>query len=716
MPAPAHRGGPELARAEGPPPVNAPARRFWWAWAILLAVAGGLVAALTYTPPLAGPFRLELEFAAGAPGQTVPIIVTGEAGNGDFLYARYRDAGTVAIGYDWWGIAGPISEPIEIKPGTRHELTVEMPTAAQTWTNFAAGSRMLRVTCDGQELFRAELPLRVRLPECLYIGTNPIGPAYGPAFVGKIFDARGRELRGGVESIFTRGDRVRGWLHYGWPQIAGVLIAGALVGSLGLLPWRIAGAAGAAWLREHHWFAVTAAGCAVGFTWVLTGGTWRLNYPDAFGQFYDAQALSLLGGRLDVPQAAVAGEEFVVGGKYFGYFGITPALQRWPVAIFGLRPGEWTRVAMLAEYLLALIAAYLVLVEIRRQLTGRRGAPGAGTAVVFTLHAGLGSTLFFLGSRAYVYHEATLCGAAWALVAAYGTLRYWAAPASRWWIAAGAAGLLSMHARPSVGLFALALPGIAALLLAGRAGWSGAGRRHLGVAALAVGGVLSFNGLSYLKFGSFDGAPLRYSVLYSSDPARLAHLGGSNFHLGNLAYNFRTYAWQPSVSLHRSFPYFKLESLPPDQFPKAVLDIAEPTLAVTYAMPGLTLLAVLGALGAGIAVRAARPRLILFTGASAPLAAAMLTAVAVSHRYTADFVPSLLTLAALALAALELAPRWGRRLGLALIALLTAWAVLLTLGITLHYQNEEVWGTPEETKQHYQALRSLLDGWWGFRR
>jgi hypothetical protein len=289
-----------------------------------------------------------------------------------------------------------------------------------------------------------------------------------------------------------------------------------------------------------------------------------------------------------------------------------------------------------------------------------------------------------------------------------------------------------VHARPPAGLFTLACLGFSVAALLWRA-WFARPRAAEAVrlspdptpprprfvapllaGLLAVLGVLSFNGLSYLKFKSFDGAPLRYHVQYHAE--RLANLGGANFHPGNFAFGFAAYVWHPNFVLRPTFPYFYNQGRDPINYPGARIDLPENTLAVPYSMPALTCLA---ACGLGLAlVRWPSSRLpvgILVAGV-APMAAALLTAIAISQRYTGDFVPFLVGTAAFGLCGLSALPPLPRRLATILAGILTVAAFLITLALALHYQGEGVWGVPDEVKANYLSLRQTMDHLLGFSR
>src|SRR5688572_16226316 len=256
-------------------------------------------------------------------------------------------------------------------------------------------------------------------------------------------------------------------------------------------------------MKCHVWFAATAFLCTLAFAWIVTFGTFKLVAADSFGSFYDYQAASWLKGRWDVLEAALQGEAFVVNGKVYGYFGPTPALLRVPLVALGFGFAATTRVWMLLHFVSCLVAAYALLHEAARWQSPVARV-SAWAVAIFTATVGLGSTLFFLGSRAYVYHEAILCGAGFALWSVYCALRFLRAPASRWWIGALICGILTVQARAPSGLFALLFLGAVA---AWRMGREIKTRPRLVlpvrpglIAGLTAAGLFSFNLVSYIKF------------------------------------------------------------------------------------------------------------------------------------------------------------------------------------------------------------------------
>lgn len=678
-----------------------------------------------YQPAPPRDYEVDIVFPRGHADLSEPLVVTGETGTGEFLFVRYRDETHAVLGYERWGSASVFSAPFDVRPGERRRVRLDLPTLSHTRGGARGGGDDLRIGLDGREVFHTTATFTLRKSTRVFFGENPIGGGTcHREFSGWIYHRDGRSLHGNARHIFFWRERLAGWFTDGIFQVLCVALASSALAWLShalraapAATLRRAAHAVGAWIATHRWFVGTSAVCTAAFFVVLTGGTGRLFFEENFGSFYDYQAASLLQGRLDVPEPGVSGEAFIVGGKYYGYFGITPALLRLPLVAFDLGFGWWSRTFMLVAFGAALLAAYQILRAVLRLVAPEKLAPAPWMAAVFTLNVGLGSTLFFLGSRAYIYHEATLWGATFALAATASTLRFLAAPRSRAWLPALACALLSLHARPPSGLFALVLLSCAALAVAGRA-WHARDqplapllRRGVALPLVCFSGVLSFNALSYLKFKTFDGAPLKYHVQYHAD--RIDRIEGRNFHLANLGYDFSAYMWRPNFELRPTFPYFYMTGKDPGVYPDSKIDLAEPTLALPYAMPTLVFLALFGGMIAcGRWPPLRWPALVIFV-AIGPMAVALFTAVAVSQRYTADFCPWLIALAAIGLMALESARATWRRLCLALVVPLTLAAMFITVAITIHYQGTGVWGVPDDVKARYQALRKRADGFFG---
>ena len=680
----------------------------------------GVGAALMFRPPsTAGPLRLTATFDSGDGGRSDPILTSGVPGSGDFLYVRFVATDSAVFGYDSWSFGGPVSKPVKLQPGVEHRLLIDAPMLTQT-DRCVTGNSQLRVVCDGKVVLDEEVAYHVRSPDRIYLGMNPIGgSSCGPVFHGSLKSEDGLLHQGEPHSGSSKTLRLVDWWLATLPRIflLPLALAGGILGAERLIRWSkgkrpsvIEGAARG--IRAHLWFAVAAVAFAGIFAYFVTGGDFDFDYPDSFGTFFDYQGASLLRGRLDVPLQAVGSEAFVYHGKTYGYFGPTPALMRLPFAVLNLAFGKLSRTLMLLDYLGCLVFAYLILRLAVRMLRGAEAVPSRGSVLLLVANAGIGSTLLFVSSRAYIYHEAILAASAFALACCYFTLRLLEAPDRRSWLPAWVCGVLAVQARPSPGLFALAFLGFGALCLLVRAirihDSPESARRLAGRSILAGSfcclGVLSFNFVTYLKFGSFESLPLRYNVQFSAE--RLARFDGKNFHLSNIGVNTDGYVFGTHFVFRRSFPYFYALAPRMADHPGARIDAIENTVAIPFAMPGLLVMAVAGSALAFVRAPRLRSSLAVTWAAVVPLCLALFTAVAMSHRYTADFCPFLIVASSLGLAAFDRAVPAILR---AAVWLLTLWSVFATLALTFEYQGEVVWGVPPETTAHFQRLRASFD-------
>ncbi len=688
-------------------------RRIIWGTAAALSAIGVAVAVMYRPAFLTSPLKLVAEFEPGVPGRSEPLLTSGITDAGDFLYVRFLDSDTAVFCYDSWGAGGPTSRPVKLRPGLPHPLEIDGPMLTPPDESTTADSH-LRVVCDGEVVLNANVSHHLRTLDQLYLGANPIGgTSCGQAFHGSLTSEDGRPFYRRLDPGASRIARQFDWWTYSLPRILllPLILAVIILACEKLVGLSRAGGPSVAaralrGIRAHLWFAIPAAVAAGIFSYFVTGGDFDFDYWDSFGSFYDYQAASLLRGRLDVPFQAVGDEAFVYQGRAYGYFGPTPALMRIPFAVCNLAFGRLSRAFMLLDYLGCIVFAYLILRLAVKMIRAEDASPSGWSVVLMITNAGLGSTLLFVGSQAYVYHEAILAGAAFALACCYFTLRLLKAPEGRSWVPALVCGVLAIQARPSPGLFALTFLGFAALFLFARTvRMRGSAGRSILIGALACAGVLSFNFVTYLKFGSFESLPLKYNIQFNAK--RLARFDGTNFHLSNIGINTNGYVSGANFEFRRSFPYFYALAPRMADHTGAKIDAIENIVAIPFAMAGLSILTVGGSVCALARAPKLRPSLAVTWAAVVPLCVALFTAVAMSHRYTADFCPFLIVASAIALAAFDSAG-FGAVLRTALW-LLTLWSVFATVALTFENQGEVVWGVPPEAKARFQSLRMSFD-------
>ena len=146
-----------------------------WTTGVLTLLALSALALRFYVPPLPGTLALGVEFASAPESPTEPLFVTGRTDDGDFIFVKYLDPTTVVFGYDRWGAGGPVSAPINVRPGTRHALVIASPSAAQVRGSAVRGPERLRVTFDGAVVLDTAGRFELRRASRAWLAENPLG-------------------------------------------------------------------------------------------------------------------------------------------------------------------------------------------------------------------------------------------------------------------------------------------------------------------------------------------------------------------------------------------------------------------------------------------------------------------------------------------------------------------------------------------------------------
>lgn len=468
------------------------------------------------------------------------------------------------------------------------------------------------------------------------------------------------------------------------------------------------------------------------FSWFITYGTWQILGKENFGIFFDAQAKSLLKGRLDVPLSAIQAEAFIVNGKYYGYFGLTPALLRIPL-VFLQMDGCWSRLSMLIACFLNLLFAYRIYSFLQKNVfhSEKQVFDCKYITASFLLVVGLGTTNIFLASRAYVYHETIIWAGALALISIYFFAQYTIKPTATNLIKILVFALLTVLSRPTIGFGILLGCFILGLSLGGRAlglkfpflrkrieqiwgyleicspqePWRIARLLFLGIALILV----VFFGLNYLKFGEFSGMPLAKHIQFIDNPERLKKIDGQALHLSNIRTNLYNYFSPVAISFSREFPWVGLTTKA-KLFEESRIDWVEPYASIPTAMASLFVLAIAGSVYT-FGRRKANTRflrLVIFSSMSTGILS--LTAAAISYRYLHDFFPFWIIGSAIGLFLLSSsANRKLRRFGILIWTLLGIWGIYSNLAFALCYQRDFVWGVDPVRKQAFFELRNAID-------
>ena len=459
------------------------------------------------------------------------------------------------------------------------------------------------------------------------------------------------------------------------------------------------------------------------FGWLLTAGSGDLLARDPFGSdWYDVQAKALMHGHWDMPRQVLSIDGFQVGSKYYMYFGIWPSLLRMPLlAPFGSLSGKLTVPSMLLAFAVLLGGAAALYWRIRSLVRPEGGwtrseAAIAGAAI-FTI--GCGTTALFLASRAFVYHEAILWAAAWALVA-YERIIAFAQRPSRGRIAvATLATTLSILSRVSIGVgpvIALALISVIELIRIAirrrpggdepplrpmigrleRAGIRAEATRSWFVATVAavVVPLMAYMWMNISRFGSPFSIPWRSQVIAQLSRGHRAMLdanGGSLFGVKLIPSTLLQALRPDALGWSPVFPWVIFERFPTAVLGGAVFNKLDFTSSVSASMPVLVVLGVVGAIaavwtGIGRSRDLALLRTSLIGATTASAVALAFTFVAA--RYLGDWIP-LLTMAGFAGLEVLLARRRiaARRLrwnvALVVVAVLAAFGVWVNFSLGL---------------------------------
>ena len=419
---------------------------------------------------------------------------------------------------------------------------------------------------------------------------------------------------------------------------------------------------------------------------MLAAGRADFLVREPFGNFFDAQARAFLHGHWNVPASQLAFEGFLINGKTYTYFGTWPSVLRIPLLEFAPSTyGRLTQLSMLLAF--AVFTAGVIALHWRIRELLRPDAPvGRGDtllAVAVPIVLGCGSSVLYLASRAWVYHEAILWGVAWSVVAYERIIAFLRSPTAGRLGAASAAATLAFSSRASVGLgpvlaLALVLVGQLARWLRdalsdgprrsdrrpmralARLDWMGVqeseptgGRRWIVGTGVGVAiPTLVYSYTNWSRFGSLFAVPLYRQVFYRSDPPARRLLeanGGGYFGLKSVPTTLVQYFRPDALHLHALFPWVTFPRSPPLIIDNLFISRSVSS-SLSASMPALAVLAVVGILAACSFRVAGSGNARVLRG---PIIGAaiggivVLTTPVVAQRYLSDWIP-LIAIASLA--------------------------------------------------------------------
>jgi hypothetical protein len=453
-------------------------------------------------------------------------------------------------------------------------------------------------------------------------------------------------------------------------------------------------------------------GAAV-FFWMATAGTFDPFRWQLLGDFYDAQAHSLLRGELAIDPDVLGIEAFRGRhGATYMYQGPVPALLRLPASLlFGDRiDGRMTVPSMLGALAVMLVFASRLHWAARSIVRGGAAVSRAEAWIVglVTFVLAAGSPFLYEASRPWVYHEALVWGAALALASLDQLLAYLLRGSPGALARCSALTAATLLARVSIGLAPLAGLGLVAAskvvarLTARRSDRMPRHSTALWAPAVAAAVPLcAYAAINLAKFGRPFGIPFLGQRFSEFDPARQAMLAANDGTLFGIQFVPTTvlhYFRPDRIRFTRLFPFVDFPPFPAPLVGDAVFDLVDRTAALPCVAPLLLLLGVVG-LGHALLPRAWRdptlhPMRVLVLAAAAG-GATVLPFGYISHRYLCDFVPFLAIAGALGVQALlhgwpELRRR-PRGTGLVVpvaFGALAAASVWINAGLALRYQRQ----------------------------
>ena len=427
--------------------------------------------------------------------------------------------------------------------------------------------------------------------------------------------------------------------------------------------------------------------------------------------FYDAQARSLVHGHLDVPADVAGIEGFEIDGKTQIYFGIGPAIMRLPLS--GVSDVFDRRLSLLSEMIalgvLGLAAARLLKRAKSLVIDAPIGSDWWFGA--FAVVATLGTPLLFFTSRALVYHEAELWGAAAGLAGLDLVLRWWRVPTRRHLIEAVALATFALSCRPSSGAGPALALGLFGLALAWKRKW----RRSLIALGAAMIPFLGFALVNWLRFRSVSDVPFPLQVFskFSTErQAALASNNGSLFGLKFIPTNVVRYFSPFAFQWDRLFPFVTWPAKA-SVIGNARFDTIDHSGSFVTSAPLLFLFGLVGAWWTIVRDKTRQWSAIAIAAIVATTST--FTFGYLAHRYLADLVPVFVVLSAPAvwLVARQAKTwrRWIRRLVIVAMALLFAFGFWNQLGLAVNTRAFSILPT-ESGARSFAEFQYEIDDWY----
>jgi len=707
-----------------------------------------LIASIFRAPvDIAWPLKLTVVPRSELPEKSEPIFCYGHPAEADFLFIKYEGS-YARIGFNPWGMPAVYSKSFPWKPGDKLNLTLDMPSLVPFYKNAklqnvhlvsivdhtidyqpAVSSGKLIIKLENLEILNQDVFWHLVRKREIAFGHNLIGGGSCSKFLHGDVIYHGKKVETGSDLNLDLEERYAAWKIYIVPETIYITAVAILVAFVLSFIWLnilfikyLTLSNIKVLLNKYKAFLISSLICVFLYTWMVTYGDWRIFCPENFGEFYDYQALSLIRGRLDVPLGALNGEAFVYAGHAYGYFGPTPSILRLPFVLLDICFGCLSKIFSITAYASILLMSYILLRRISERFNLFEFKLPNWLVAVFILNVGIGSPIYFLSSRSFIYHEAILWGCVFALMSMYYAL--YIHIRSKWLnlFLSAFFGLLAHFSRPTLGLAAFGfLCAVVLINLYSEIHVKYKFRNMTTIInferklikfssttlAISFICIISLNILSYAKFEDFKILPLKYHLQYS--PERLSHFENKLFNVNNIKFNFTTYFLKNKLNITCKFPFIYLAAPKyNDILYGAKMDVIETTEPLYNSMPILFTTSIIGLIYYLLFFKKLRFFVLAIIFGALPLFLSLLTASSVSNRYTVDYLPTMIISSILGLICISKYISNIRYMKSALI-LFSVIIIIINMNITLNYQRAVVWGVDNKYRIEYNTLLNHLN-------
>jgi hypothetical protein len=680
------------------------------------------------------PLHLVITPDQGNGERVEPILTYGHPGEADFVFIKYE--GTKAkIGYAAWGTEPIYSKEFAWYIGSKLDVTLDLPSIIPFRSlnkidavyliklndnsidyQPAVAKGHIVIKLEDKIILNEQAYWHLMRKEEVEFGCNSIGGIFCTSkLLGKVA-INGQIINRLSDIRHNLRTHYNFWCKNLFPKLLVILIISIIFGLLIDIYIKLELYKFSTYYKiykKHSTLFISTSISVVLFTWLVTHGNWNILQGENFGDFYDYQALSFLQGRLDVPLGCLNGEAFFYNGHVYGYMGPTPSFIRMPLVLLDIQFGKFSRISLLISFIIILLVSYLILIRLSSIFSSKFTIIPKWCVWIFILSIGIGSPLYFLGSRAYIYHEAIIWGIAFSLLSVYYVLLSVSNNMLKNITLAIIFAWISHFARPSIGLWSFSLIAFVVLFRFTNIKFNKSKLINISVNRIITIMIIylsiaaafsSLNLYSYIKFKDFTVLPLKYHVQYTPD--RLSRFGSKLFNINNMRYNFTTYFINNKLYIKNKFPfiYYKQPNIR-DDLMGAKMDVVEFTAPLYNSMFTIFILSIVGIFS--LLINNKYIFLIYSIILSIfPILIIIVSATSVSNRYSADFLPVMILLSGLGIVLIS---KFNIYYIKYLFILTTILVLISSIDTAATFQRVYIWGVSQKEKYEYYKIMNYLN-------